>query len=95
MHGSLTYTPKVTYRAVYVPPQNHVIESLMRHEPVLVTLKNMTGRDFGYDQESWDKWWNTEGRLGNRLEPGDQAPSSSDSKESDSQKRLGSKQHND
>jgi hypothetical protein len=34
----------------------------MRHEPVLVALRQLSGRDFGYDVEAWRKWWDAEGR---------------------------------
>ena len=51
------------------------VTSLVRHQPVLLALKQMSGRDFGFDQQAWRSWWDVDGRqlVGNEsdllLEP--------------------------
>lgn len=51
-----------TVRAVRVLPQVRTVEALMQHEPVRVSLRHLTGRDFGYDQDAWRRWWDADGR---------------------------------
>ena len=49
-------------RVEQVGPQMRSVTSLVRHEPVLLALKQMSGRDFGFDQQAWRRWWDADGR---------------------------------
>jgi hypothetical protein len=31
-----------------------------RHEAVRTALKGLTNRDFGFNQQNWRQWWETE-----------------------------------
>ncbi|MBI3468859.1 MAG: hypothetical protein HY000_38130 [Planctomycetes bacterium] len=45
-----------------IPPRINVLESMQQHEPVLLALKQLSGRDFGFDQPAWRRWWDADGR---------------------------------
>ena len=56
-------------RAIIRTPQGGTIvteaasvTSLMRHDPVLVALKQLSGKDFGFNQTAWQGWWVAEGQ---------------------------------
>ena len=55
--GGATGTP-----VVRLTPQVRSVTSLMQHQPVRLALKQMTGRDFDFDQTAWQRWWETDGR---------------------------------
>jgi hypothetical protein len=51
-----------------IPARTELVVSLHRHEPVLAALRKLTGKDLGYDQAAWRRWFETEGaaKLGLR-----------------------------
>ena len=46
---------------MHLKPELRSVVSLYQHEPVLVALRRLTGKDYGYDQDAWWRWLLTGG----------------------------------
>ena len=57
----MALTGQMPYGAIVIPEPNEIIHTAnvnvdVRNEEVLLALRKITGKDFGYDQRAWQRW---------------------------------------
>ena len=46
-----------------VPTRVKTIRSEMQNEPVLASLRHLSGKDYGFRKEAWRHWWREDGQA--------------------------------
>lgn len=55
-----------------------LVVSEVRNEPVLATLRKLTGKDFGYDKAAWQQWWDESKSSNERVAKSESKPARAD-----------------
>jgi hypothetical protein len=64
-HGVIVHTPNQPPK----PKRKMVVKRDHQNAEVLTALRRITGKDFGYDERTWELWWNAEKSGANGAAP--------------------------